>query len=264
MNGRISVRLAFSALSAILALAGCQAPTPYPQFSEMSPSAMALLGQHHIVGSSVHNSPIMIQVFGQGPDVTLILATIHGDEPAGTPLVRNLANHIRSHLELANGRTIVLLPVANPDGLAQNTRYNANGVDLNRNFSASNRIEAATAGRSALSEPESRVITEIIAEYAPDRIVSIHQRRNDQPGCIDYDGLAGDLARRMARYCPLPVDKLGAQPGSLGSYAGLNLLIPIITLEMQTSDSQLSSYSLWQRYGKALLAAITYPNAPEL
>lgn len=264
MNGRTSVRLAFSVLAAILALAGCQAPTPYPQFREMPSSATALIGQHHIVGSSVGNNPIMVQVFGRGPDVILILATIHGDEPAGTPLVRNLAKHIRSHLELVNGRTIVLLPLANPDGFAQNTRYNANGVDLNRNFSTSNRVEAVTTGRSALSEPESRVITEIIAEYAPDRIISLHQRGNDQPGCIDYDGLAGDLARRMAQYCDLPVNKLGAMPGSLGSYAGLNLLIPIITLEMQTSDSQLSSYSLWQRYGKALLAAITYPNAPEL
>jgi len=264
MNGRSSVRLAICTLAAILALAGCQEPMPYPQFSEMPyPSAMALLGQHHIVGSSVRNSPIMTHIFGQGPDITLILATIHGDEPAGTPLLRSLAKHIRSHLELINGRTIVLLPVANPDGFAQNTRYNANGVDLNRNFSAANRINTATAGRFALSEPEARVISQIIEQYKPDRIVSIHQRRNRWPGCIDYDGPAGAIARRMAQYCDLPVNKLGAMPGSLGSYAGLTLRIPIITFEMQTADSQLNAQALWRKYGKALLAAVTYPIRPE-
>ncbi len=258
-----SVILTICALAAILALAGCGEPTPYPQFSEMPPSAIALLGQHHIVGASVRNSPIMTHVFGQGPEVILILATIHGDEPAGTPLLRNLAKHIRSHLQLVNGRTIVLLPVANPDGFAQNTRHNANGVDLNRNFSASNRINTATTGRSALSEPEARAISQIIEEYKPDRIVSLHQRRNRRPGCIDYDGSAGAIAGRMAQYCNLPVNKLGAMPGSLGSYAGLTLRIPIITFEMQTPDSKLTAHALWRKYGKALLAAITYPIGPE-
>ena len=33
---------------------------------------------------------------------------------------------------------VVITPVANPDGFAENVRHNANGVDLNRNFPASN------------------------------------------------------------------------------------------------------------------------------
>lgn len=259
MNGRSSFGLAVCAAAAILAVAGCGEPTPYPQFGEMPSSATALIGQHHIVGSSVRNSPIMVQVFGQGPDVILIMATIHGDEPAGTPLVRSLAKHIRSHLELVNARTILLLPVTNPDGFAQNTRENANGVDLNRNFSAANRINTATTGRFALSEPEARAINQLIEQYAPDRIVTIHQPL----GCIDYDGPADAIARRMAQYCDLPVKKLGARPGSLGSYAGLTRRIPIITFEMRTADSQLNAQALWRKYGKALLAAITYPNLPE-
>jgi len=78
--------------------------------------------------------------------------------------------------------------------------------------------------------------------------------------CIDYDGPASALAARMAQYCDLPVKKLGAEPGSLGSYAGLTLRIPIITFELLPSDSALSPERLWQRYGKALLAAIVYPD----
>jgi protein MpaA len=149
----------------------------------------------------------------------------------------------------------VLLPAANPDGLAYNSRSNANGVDLNRNFSTANRANSAEFGRTALSEPEARAIQQLIRQYSPDRIVSIHQPM----GCIDYDGPGYAIASRMAQYCSLPVKKLGAKPGSLGSYAGLTLGIPIITLELSQSDSGVSSDSLWQRYGKALLAAVTYP-----
>ena len=71
------------------------------------------------------------------------------------------------------------------------------------------------------------------------------------------------LAERMGQYCALPVKKLGARPGSLGSYAGVTLGIPIITFEMTQADSELNTEALWQKYGKALLAAITFPERPQ-
>ena len=147
--------------------------------------------------------------------------------------------------------------MANPDGYANNTRYNAKGVDLNRNFEAANRINTRQTGLIPLSEPEARVIRQLIQEYKPDRIVSIHQPLS----CIDYDGPGKMLADRMGQYCALPVKKVGARPGSLGSYAGVTLGIPIITFEMTEADSKLDSVALWQKYGRALLAAIVYPDA---
>ena len=259
MNNRSCVTLAICARAAVLVLAGCREPALYPQFVTVPHPSTALLVQHHIVGRSVRNRSIMTQVFGRGPDVILVIATIHGNEPAGTPLLRTLAQHLKDHPHLFTGRTIVLLPVANPDGMAANTRLNANGVDLNRNFATANRINSASFGRSALSEPEARVIKQLIRQYAPDRIVTIHQPL----ACIDYDGPARAITARMAQHCDLPVKKLGARPGSLGSYAGLTLGIPIITFEMRTNDSQLPPQSLWRKYGNALLAAITYPNPPQ-
>jgi protein MpaA len=263
MNAGTYAKLAMCGLVAIIALSGCKGPTPYTEFGERPHhSATALLGQHHIVGSSVRKIPIMTHVLGQGPDVVFILATIHGDEPAGTPIVRKLSQHLKNNLQILTGRTIVLLAVANPDGYAQDTRFNARGVDLNRNFPADNRINTEATGLSALSEPEARVISEIIQQYAPDRIVTLHQRHNNRPACIDYDGPAEPLAKAMAQHCDLPIIRLGAMPGSLGSYAGIELRIPIITFEMHTTDSRLSAATLWKRYGKALLAAITYPDPP--
>lgn len=214
------------------------------------------LVRRYVVGRSVENRPLEYVVFGQGRDVTLILATIHGNEPAGTPLVQRLAGYLRQHPRILRGRTVVFVPVANPDGRAHNRRFNANGVDLNRNFQTANRRNSRRFGYRALSEPESRFIHLLIHQYKPDRIVSIHQPLT----CIDYDGPGKALAECLAEYCDLPVRKLGAKPGSLGSYAGETLRIPIVTFEMPGDASRLSPELLWGKYGNALVAAILYPD----
>lgn len=257
MNKKWSLITMVCAFFAVVALAGCYKPTSYPVIIEAPPPpAAALPPQYRIAGTSVLNRPIMCLVFRQGPDTTFILATIHGNEPAGTPLLRQLADYLQRHPHLLTGRTVVLLPLANPDGMAYNSRFNANNVDLNRNFAAANRLNNKQSGPNALSEPEARAIERLIQQYTPDRIISIHQPSS----CIDYDGPGTALAVRMAQYCDLPVKKLGAEPGSLGSYAGLTLGIPIITFELLPTDSALGPERLWQRYGKALLAAIVYPD----
>ncbi len=248
-------------VGALLFLTGCTEPHYYPEVvyrdhqpSLSLPTAPTL--RHSIAGRSVLGRPITATILGKGPDTILILATIHGNEPAGTPLVRHLQDYLQEHPHLIEDKTIVLVAVANPDGMAQNTRYNARGVDLNRNFATSNRIDNARFGQRALSEPESRILETLIQRYSPSRIVSIHQPL----ACIDYDGPGRDLAEQMAEYCDLPVKKLGARPGSLGSYAGVEMGTPIVTMELLTEDSSLTQQSLWRRYGNALLAAIAYPD----
>lgn len=221
---------------------------------ERSPDEQLIL--RYVAGRSVENRALEYLVIGQGPDVVFILATIHGNEPAGTPLVLRLAEYLRRHPLMLRGRRLVLVPVANPDGMARNRRFNANGVDLNRNFEATNRLDGGKFGYRALSEPESRFIHLLLHQYKPDRIVSVHQPLT----CVDYDGPAKALAECMAEYCDLPVRKLGARPGSLGSYAGETLSIPIVTFELPGSAGRLTPESLWSKYGNALVALVLYPD----
>ena len=273
MNKKNSVVLHICIISVLFALAGCYQTVAYPELVTSSsvlsrtvpstspsrpmpkPSTFLIPGQYRIVGTSVRRLPILSFVLGQGADVTFILAAIHGNEAAGVSLVRRLGKYLQQQSHLMEGRRVVLLAVANPDGMAHRSRFNANGVDLNRNFPSANRVNDRRSGATPLSEPEARVVKQLIDQYSPDRIISIHQPLT----CIDYDGPGTTLAVRMAQYCSLPVKKLGARPGSLGSYAGVDLGIPIITLEMRQNDSGLDSNILWQRYGKALIAAIVYP-----
>jgi protein MpaA len=279
MSKKNSVVLHICIISVLLALTGCYQPVALPELvtssslpsrtlpSRITTSISPLLpkpkpstyflvpGQYRIVGTSVRRLPILSFVLGNGPDVTFILATIHGNEPAGVSLVRQLGKYLQQQSHLMQGRRVVLLAVANPDGMAHRSRFNANGVDLNRNFPSANRVNERRNGAMALSEPEARVIKQLIDQYSPNRVISLHQAL----ACIDYDGPGTNLAVRMAQYCSLPVKKLGAKPGSLGSYVGVDLGIPIITFEMRQNDSGLDSDILWRRYGKALIAAIIYP-----
>lgn len=152
------------------------------------------------------------------------------------------------------GHRILLVPVTNPDGFENRVRHNHRGVDLNRNFPASNWNSSGRHGDSALSEPESVALHDLIETSRPNRIVSLHEPY----GCIDYDGPAEGLARAMAAQCDLPVRKLGGRPGSLGSYAGETLKIPIVTVEFPEYVGRWDGAAMWDRYGKMLLAAIAY------
>jgi len=252
-----------SLLIGLLALSGCYEPEPKPLVTgEVQPLVLppqeAPPAKHRLIGRSVKGRPLMIQTLGEGEDTVLIMATIHGSEPAGTNLVNHLIDHLRYNRDLLEGRRIVLYPVANPDGLAAGTRENIRRIDLNRNFETANRIDDETNGLRPLSEPESRALQSVIKEYSPNRIVSIHQPLT----CIDYDGPARALATRMAQYCDLPVKKIGALPVSLGSYTGETLGIATITLELPGEASKDSDQVLWDKYGKALLAAVLYPEHP--
>jgi len=207
-------------------------------------------------GTSVQGRPLRCTVHGRGEETVLILGGIHGNEPAGVPLCRQLAAYLDRHPAAMASRRVVVAPALNPDGLAANRRTNARGVDLNRNFETSNRVAIQRHGPRPLSEPEARYIAELIRRYHPARIVTIHQPL----ACVDWDGPARGLAEVMSRSCGLPMRKLGARPGSLGSYAGVEQRIPIITLELPAGASVLNPSGMWRIYGHSLLVAIQFPS----
>jgi len=214
--------------------------------------APRVLSAEPVQGVSVEERAIACRVYGSGPETVLIVGAIHGNEPASGTLAWQLWSHLEGRPSALDGTRCIVVPVANPDGLARNTRTNARGVDLNRNFATPNWRRRRTHGPKPLSEPETHYIADLIRRHTPDRIVQIHQPLN----CVDWDGPARALAEAMARAARLPVRKLGAQAGSLGSFAGVERGIPTITLELPRSASRLSPSTLWQRYGEALLVAV--------
>lgn len=250
--------LVIALILAVAGLSGCYEPEPRPRIiGEDQPvplPARLTAPRFRVIGRSVQGRPIVAQILGSGSDTTFILATIHGNEPAGTPLLKRLADHLASNPDMLEGRQVVLVAAANPDGAAAGTRENSRGVDLNRNFRTANRVDSAANGLRPLSEPETQALQRAIEEFRPDRIISIHQPLD----CIDYDGPGHTLAAHIAQHCRLPVKKLGARPGSLGSYSGDQLGIPTVTLELPAGASRFDEARLWSAYGPAMTAAIAY------
>lgn len=161
----------------------------------------------------------------------LVIGVFHGDEPQGKFLIEN---YIANQMPSAKNRTL-FIPCLNPDGLFAQTRTNSNGVDLNRNFAANNWARAIEkdefwGGEYAASEIETKFVQEIIEEFKPDCILTLHA-----PFCVvNYDGAGEKIAQKISKIIDYPVQKdIGyPTPGSFGTYCGLERKIPTITLEL--------------------------------
>ncbi len=68
------------------------------------------------LGVSTRGRPIACEVYGEGPDTILFIASIHGSEPAGTPLLNALADRLKSNRLSLGDKRVVLIPISNPDG----------------------------------------------------------------------------------------------------------------------------------------------------
>lgn len=113
-------------------------------------------------GESVEGRPIMgLEMGPVNAPTWRILGAHHGDEAISSELAMEIAQAIIADQGAWAGMLqnlhITLLPLVNPDGLDLGTRYNANGVDLNRNY-AFKWGDGKFRGPTPFSEPETRAV----------------------------------------------------------------------------------------------------------
>ena len=208
-------------------------------------------------GTSWQRRPLELYRLGTGPVGLLLLAVMHGDEPAGEYFCHQLLAEVAEQPGLLGSQTLLVCPVVNPDGLALGTRQNARGVDLNRNFPTRDWAlgpagERYYGGPEPASEPETQALMRLVHTEKPGRIVTIHADLHN----LNYDGPAQALAEAMAgeNGYTLAPDIGYPTPGSFGGYAGRERSIPTITLELPEGDG----VALWPANRTALLRALTY------
>ena len=134
--------------------------------------------QRILVGKSVKGRAIYALRIGtkSSPRRVLVTGSIHGDEPAGHRVIRQL----RREYGRAGGIDLWTVLTVNPDGVAARSRRNARGVDLNRNFSyrwdgSEPPSSGYYAGPRPFSEPESRALRDLIRRIRPDVTIHFHQ-----------------------------------------------------------------------------------------
>ena len=183
------------------------------------------------VGRSVHGAPIVAHDFGGGDCALLVFGAIHGDEPESAILCTRFISKLR---QSDVKERIIMIPVLNPDGLAAQTKDNARGVDLNRNFAARSWAREHKAGyfpgEHPLSEPEAAALAALVERERPRVVVAVHQPFR----CVNWDGPAESLAARMSEACGYPaVASVGyPTPGSFGAWWGIDRARTTITLEL--------------------------------
>jgi predicted deacylase len=146
----------------------------YPTAPEVGALLTALadsypsLAQVQVIGQSVEGRDIMALRIADGaaiedwqePEV-LLTAAHHGREKVGTTILLHFADSVLSRYgadasitDLVDTTQIWLVPVVNPDGYANDSRWNAHSEDLNRNYG----IFWKDGGPEPYSEPETRAI----------------------------------------------------------------------------------------------------------
>ncbi len=211
------------------------------------------------IGFSVLKVPILGWQIGNGSEIIHFYGGVHGDEPEGVELALKLKDFLMKNSGMFADKSLFVVPVVNPDGCSAKTRVNARGVDLNRNFPTKDWSAAAThtryyPGPKPNSEPEVEAIIKLINERIPKKIISFHSLIPHQ---INYDGPAKELAEAMAQYNGYPVTgNIGyPTPGSLGSYAGKEKNIAVVTYEL---PEKISIQEAWKQSSEAIFEAIQF------
>ncbi len=165
-----------------------------------------------VIAHSERGRPIVARRIGSARAArrVLVVGAIHGNERAGLPVLRALRA-----TRPPRGVQIVLVDSVNPDGGARNTRQNARGVDLNRNWPVGWRgggraFDTYFPGPAPLSEPESRGLNAYIRRLRPRVTLYYHQHKR----LVDSSGGDRFLERLYARASRLPFRKLAALPGT--------------------------------------------------
>jgi beta-N-acetylhexosaminidase len=198
-----------SAFAAAVALAGGQLELPAPVAQPSGPAAAA----ETVIGRSAQGLPIRALRVGSARARVklLVVGSVHGNERAGEAVVARLRR-----LRPPRGTALWLIEQANPDGAAANTRHNAQGVDLNRNFPYRWREQDGEyeSGSEPASEPETQALQRFVERERPRVTLWYHQALSMVVKST------GDpvLERRYSRASGLPRRALPAYHGTATSW----------------------------------------------
>ena len=230
------------------------------------------------IGTSTESREIKAYTFGEGDKTLVYVGAMHGGYEWNSALLSYaLIDYLQGNPErIPSDVRVVVIPVANPDGLAKvvgtsdrfkvsdapqfdyadeveitsivvQGRFNANGVDLNRNFDCKWQPEAiwrtnkVSAGSSAFSEPEARALRDFLLKEKPEAVVFYHSASNGVfASFCEGDALQGTVDLLSAYSAASGYPRFDEYPyyeitGDVADWLSTQN-IPAITVELETHD----------------------------
>lgn len=232
-----------------------------------------------IIGHSTEGRDIFAYKFGNNGHVkVLFMGGIHGNEVGTVKLMYKLINYLSRNKKDYLGLELFVVPCVNPDGLAKalqapdyfgggrNGRFNANNVDLNRNFKTSNFCSEnfwffgnkdipVFCGTKPFSEPESLAIADFIKTNRISVLYSFHSRGKEVMGNLNKlsQELVKDFVNKTGyRYVSHEEWKKMKQTGTVKEWCEDN---NIAYVEVESSVRYGSD---WKKQKDAIIGAIRY------
>lgn len=228
--------------------------------------------KHEVIGKSVEGRDIEAYTYGKGDTHLLFVGGMHGGYEWNSVL---LAYKFKDYLDeniatIPSKLSVTVIPSLNVDGVykiigkvgrftledvpdttsaAQAPgRFNANGVDLNRNFDCKWKPESTwqnkvvSAGTKAFSEPEAAAIRDFVLKYNPAAVIFWHSQANAVYASECTKGVLPktlDVMNTYAKAAGYPAvksfDAYEISGDAEGWLASIN--IPAITVELKTHET---------------------------
>ena len=239
--------------------------------------------QPTIIGMSVLGRPIEVYTFGTGANTLILVGGIHGGyEWNTTVLAYELIDYLNANPDtVPTAVTLHIIPAANPDGIRIVTgktgpitatdvtttdnfpaRFNARGVDLNRNWdcdwspTAYWRDQPVNGGAEPFSEAENQALRNFIGQQEQVRVVLFwhSQATLVSPGSCGQAHLPSiEMATVFARAANYPLQEFSAYEitGDASDWLAKND-IPSFSVELTTHET-----TDWERNRAGILALLT-------
>ena len=212
------------------------------------------------IGYSVKGRPIQAYLFGTGATTILFTGGIHGNEPSGTYIMQDWVSYLDANgYKIPANKQVVVMPNVNPDGIANNQRYNVNNVNIDRNFPSIDWISDISlpngqvlphgGGVSSLSEPETRSIADFTSSLHLRAELSFHSSGALVGANKIADSIAiGSMYARGVGYATMfnnPESIMGyTLTGEYETWIGEKFGTPAILIELPTSNGRYFSQHL--------------------
>lgn len=243
--------------------------------------------KYSVIGTSVEGRKIESFTYGTGPTHLGFVGGIHGGyEWNSVLLAYEFVDYLKANPTVVPANlTITIIPSANPDAVFKVTnkegwfvaadvatdktllaqaRFNANAVDLNRNFDckwqpkSTWRTQTVSAGTAAFSEPEAAAIRDFVLAKKPAAMIFWHSQANAVYASECDAGILPETLAIMNAYATAAkyqavktFDAYTITGDAEGWLASIN--IPAITVELSTHQT-----IEWEKNLAGMKAVIEY------